>query len=217
MHIVHKGHSEKVTFPVKRELITAMTMMLRTVFMQDGKSDFDIVGFLDKRFASLDYDPAFNLEVVEDEELPTRFGETVPSEHVIRVRQSVYLKAKKGDGFSRQVMAHELGHYLLHNAETVSHAYVDDSSHIPDEMNPEKQADVFAAELLAPSHEVRGMKIHQISVIYGVTKRTAAVQKQIGERTAAHRKATKHSPSKKQHNSNTKKKRSGRKPNRHRR
>lgn len=215
MHIVHKGHSEKVTFPVKRKFIAAMAMMLRAKYIPDGKSHFNIVGFLDKRFASLEFDPLFNLEVVEDEELPTRFAETVPSEHVIRVRQSVYLKAGQGDGFSRQILAHELGHYCLHNAETVSYAYVDDSSHIPDEMDPEKQADVFAAELLAPSHEVRGMKTHQISSIYGVTRRTATVQKQIGERAAARRKAAKHAPSKKSYNSNVKKKRSGRKPNRH--
>lgn len=217
MHIVHKGHSEKVTFPVKRKFITAMAMMLRANYLQDGESRFNIVGFLEKRFASLNIDPLFNLEVVEDEELPTRFAETVPSEHVIRVRQSVYLQAGLGDGFSRQVLAHELGHYCLHNSETVSYAYVDDSSHIPDEMNPEKQADVFAAELLAPSQEVRGMKIHQISSLYGVTKRTAAVQKQIGERAAAHRKSTKQITSKKQISSRIKKKRSGRQPNRHRR
>lgn len=217
MHIVHKGHSEKVTFPVKRNLITAIAIMLRTAFIEEGKSEFNIVGFLDKRFASLDYDPLFYLEVVEDEELPTRFAETVPSEHVIRVRQSVYLKADQGDGFSRQVMAHELWHYLWHNSETVSYAYVDDSSHIPDEMDPEKQANAFAAELLAPSHEVCGMNIHEISSIYGVTQKTAFVQKKIGERAAAHRKAAKHSHSKKPYNSNKKKKRSGHKPNRHRR
>lgn len=194
-----------------------MAMMLRAKYMQDGKSRFNIVWFLEKHFASSGIDPSFYLEVVEDKELPTRFAETVPSEHVIRVRQSVYLNAKQGDGFSRQVLAHELGHYCLHNAETISYAYVDDSSHIPDAMDPEKQADVFAAELLAPSHEVRGMKIHQISSIYGVTRRTATVQKQIGERAAARRKAAKHAPSKKPYNSNIKKKRSGRKPNRHRR
>lgn len=194
-----------------------MAMMLRAKYMQDGKSRFNIVWFLEKHFASLGIDPSFNLEVVDDEELPTRFAETVPSEHVIRVRQSIYLKAKQGNGFSRQVMAHELGHYCLHNAETVSYAYVDDSSHIPDQMDPEKQADVFAAELLAPSHEVRDMHIHQISSTYGVTLKTASVQKKIGERAATHRKAAKHAPSKKPYNSNIKKKRSGRKPNRHRR
>nr|WP_297175088.1 ImmA/IrrE family metallo-endopeptidase [uncultured Agathobaculum sp.] len=129
-----------------------------------------IVGFLDKRFAKLGFDPAFNLEVVADEELPGRFGETVPSEHVIRIRETIYLKALAGDGFARQVMAHELWHYLWHNSlwhnslwhnsETVSYGYVDDSFHIPDEINPEKQADAFAAELLAPSDTVRGKKIH---------------------------------------------------------
>ena len=217
LHIVHKGHSEKVTFPIKRKWITSIATMLRTLFLEENQSCLDIVGFLDKRFAKLGFDPAFNLEVVADEELPGRFGETVPSEHVIRIRETIYLKALAGDGFARQVMAHELWHYLWHNSETISYAYVDDSSHIPDEMNPEKQADVFAAELLAPSHEVRGMKIHRISSIYGVTKKTASVQKQIGERAAAHRKSTKQITPKKQISSRIKKKRSGRQPNRRRR
>ena len=84
-------------------------------------------------------------------------------------------------------------------------------------MDPEKQADVFAAELLAPSQEVRGMKIQQISSLYGVTKRTAAMQKQVGEHAAMHRKSTKQITSKKQNNSRIKKKRSGRQPNRRRR
>lgn len=206
-----------MTFPIKRKMITSIATMLRALFTDEHQSRFDIVGFLDKQFAKLGFDSAFNLEVVADEELPGRFGETVPSEHVIRIRETIYLEALAGDGFARQVLAHELWHFLWHNSETISYAYVDDSSHIPDEMNPEKQADVFAAELLAPSQEVCGMKIYQISSIYGVTKRTAAVQKQIGERAAAHRKFTKQMVSKKQSASRIKKKRSGRQPNRRRR
>lgn len=214
MHVVHKGHSAKVTFPIKRPLIILLATVLRAKMLRENESFFDIVGFLEKQFGAWRQDPEFHLSVVPAEELPGRLGETIPSEHVIRVRESIYLGALDGDGFSRQVIAHELWHYLVHNADTISFAYVDDSSHIPIEMDPEKQANAFAAELLAPSELVCGMKIQQICRIYGVTRRTAAIQKQIGERTAAHYKHTNQSSSAKQRGSYVKKKRSGSKPNR---
>lgn len=207
LYFVHKGHSAKVTFPIKRRLINCLANALRMEALKKNESYLDIVGFLKKQFAKWKDDSDFHVEIVEAEDLPGRLAETIPSEHVIRIRDTIYLDALKGDGFARQVIAHELWHYLVHNANTVSFAYVDESSHIPAEMDPEKQANAFAAEFLAPSSEVYNMPIQQICSKYGVTQKTAKVQRHIGKRDS-YRSSRKQTPY-------IKKKRSGRIPNRY--
>ncbi|WP_431146537.1 ImmA/IrrE family metallo-endopeptidase [Pseudomonas alvandae] len=103
-----------------------------------------------------------------------------PDRHLIRVKQSVWSGAVRGDRMSRFTLAHELGHLILHNSDRLgfarhhpssprSHNFYEDS---------EWQADRFAAELLIPAGELSGMRLNasQIAVKYGVSKKSAGIR-----------------------------------------
>jgi hypothetical protein len=81
-------------------------------------------------------------------------GALVRSAHEVRgivfVKQTMRDQSRK-----RFTIAHEIGHYILHDDARVSCGSNDIESWNRTLENPERQADEFAAELLLPSAEVR--------------------------------------------------------------
>ena len=148
--------------------------MLRKKFGLDKVKAFPIMEFLE--FIMPQIDPEFMVVPVEDNELPGRAAETVPDEHVIRVKQSVYDGACQGFFWARLVMAHELGHYLLHGEENVVYACPAPGEQIPNEINPEYQADIFSLELLAPVHLIDEPSEYLVSKHFGVSRGVARAQ-----------------------------------------
>lgn len=61
------------------------------------------------------HDPEFSFEVKEYEELGNQHGLTRPEMKEMWIREDVYEGARNGNGRDRFTIAHELGHYLLHN------------------------------------------------------------------------------------------------------
>lgn len=120
--------------------------------------------------------PGFYLEPVEDKELQGRMAETVPEQSVIRVKESVYQAACIGDAWARMIMAHELGHLLFHNSQNTAYAYMEQGSRLPPDVDPERQADIFAAELLIPLHLVGDKNIYQVQKHFGVSRSAAKAQ-----------------------------------------
>ena len=141
--------------------------MLRMRFGLDKVKKFPVMEFLELVMPQIDEE--FILLPVVDDELKGRAAETIPAEHMIRVKQSVYDAACQGSYWARTVMAHELGHYMLHGEETVAYAHAAPGERIPDEINAERQADIFAAELLAPVHLVDETSDYLISKHFGIT------------------------------------------------
>jgi hypothetical protein len=94
----------------------------------------------------LSLDPDFCLEILEEQEMGDNHGLTIPSQHVIKLRQDVYNGACDGKGRDRLTMAHELGHYVLHDDLTFPRKT--NPSEIPAYRNSEWQANCFAGELL---------------------------------------------------------------------
>lgn len=121
-------------------------------------------------------DPGFCLEPVEDQDLQGRMAETIPEQKLIRVKESVYQAACAGNAWARMIMAHELGHFLLHNSQSTAYAYVERGSHLPEDIDPERQADIFAAELLIPMHLLGDKNIYQVQKHFGVSKSAAGAQ-----------------------------------------
>lgn len=105
----------------------------------------------------------------------TKHGETIPSENRIRIREDVYERACNGYGRDRLTMAHELGHLLLHRAETITFAREDGD--IPPYKDPEWQANTFAGELLAPYEYIKDMSVIDIARYYGITEKAASIQR----------------------------------------
>lgn len=96
------------------------------------------------------------------------------------IPEQTYRDARIGRGRARFTIAHEVGHVVLHSAESTSlnlarlqnQIYKEDKTY-----DPEWQADVFAAELLCPSTEIKNMKIMEIQQTYVVSKKLAETQK----------------------------------------
>lgn len=143
-------------------------------FGLDKVKKFPVVEFLELVMPQIDEE--FTLVLVEDDELMGRAAETIPVEHMIRVKQSVYDAACQGSYWARTVMAHELGHYVLHGEDTVAYAHEAPGERVPDDINAERQADIFAAELLAPVHLVDETSDYLVSKHFGITRGMARSQ-----------------------------------------
>ena len=157
----------KIVSSRNRKRLRKEAYILRMRFGLDKVKKFPVMEFLELAMPQIDEE--FMLVPVEDDELKGRAAETIPTEHVIRVKQSVYDVACQGSYWARTVMAHELGHYMLHGEETVAYAHAAPGERIPDEINAERQADIFAAELLAPVHLVDETSDYLVSKHFGIT------------------------------------------------
>lgn len=148
--------------------------MLRKKFGLEHLKLFPIMQFLELIMPQID--PLFQVIPVEDSELRGCAAETIPSLHMIKVKQSIYDAACAGNAWARLVMAHELGHYMCHGDEAPSYAHPAPGEKIPDEINSERQADIFAAELLAPVHLITEPSDYLVSKHYGVPRSVARIQ-----------------------------------------
>lgn len=123
-------------------------------------------------------DENFSIVVVEDGELDGKYAETIPELNRIIVSNSTYLGALNGNKRDRFTLAHELGHYLLHDDVTIklarmSHEIENDTPHY---CRVEWQANTFAAEFLVSKDLVKGMTPDEISVKCGVSLEVAEIQ-----------------------------------------
>lgn len=164
----------KIVSSRNRKRLRKEAYMLRMRFGLDKIKKFPVMEFLE--LIMLQIDEEFMLVPVEDDDLKGRAAETIPAEHMIRVKQSVYDAACQGSYWARTVMAHELGHYVLHGEETVAYAHGAPDERVPDEINAERQADIFAAELLAPVHLVDETSDYLVSKHFGITRGMARSQ-----------------------------------------
>ena len=119
--------------------------------------------------------PGFRYEIVCPCEMPDREAEMNPIEFCIRIQEPVYIKALADDGHSRFTLAHELGHFFLHRAQTLAFGRKAENGNIPTYMNSEWQADVFARNLLAPFSLTRGLSACEIEVMFGVSRSVANI------------------------------------------
>ena len=100
------------------------------------------------------------------------YGTTNTGKNVMLIRSDVYDKAVLGSARDRFTLCHELGHYLLHQPESISYA----RGTVPAYRNPEWQANTFAAELMAPANMVKNMSIEEIMEECGMSRQAAAIQ-----------------------------------------
>ena len=148
--------------------------MLRKRFELEHDKMFPIMEFLELIMPKID--PEFVVVPVEDSDLPGRAAETIPELHMIRVKQSIYDAACAGGYWARLVMAHELGHYLCHGDDNVAYAYPVSGEQLPPDIDAERQADIFAAELLVPVNLIDEPSEFLVSKHFGVPKGVARTQ-----------------------------------------
>ena len=164
----------KMVPPRNRDSIRRDTYLLRKKLNMGQTPYFPIVRFVEHVLPLSD--PSFSFEVDEDDELRGVHAEYVPHSNTIRVKASVYEAATNGHYWARSTLAHELGHYYYHDEKSVRYAKLDPGQKIPPDYDPERQANIFAAELLVPIHLIKGMTEIQVSRKFGVSKAIASRQ-----------------------------------------
>jgi len=121
-------------------------------------------------------DPDFSFEVKEHAELGDQHGLTRPELKEMLIREDVYEGARNGVGRDRFTIAHELGHYLLHNEPGLARTLKPRGS-FPVYKCAEWQANSFAGALLIPTDVAQALRNpHAIAETCGVSVDAATVQ-----------------------------------------
>lgn len=138
----------------------------------DREPFFPIVQFIEWVLANPDNDIGMELEILEPQEMKNTYGTTNTGRNIMRIRSDVYERAINGNPRDRFTLCHELGHYLLHQPESVGYA----RGQVPAYRDPEWQANTFAAELMAPKKLVKNMTIQEIMEKCGMSYQAATIQ-----------------------------------------
>ena len=164
--------SQRQAVGLSRREIRIMAKRVRKIFGINGYC-FPIVELLDIVMPQID--EKFSLSIVEKDELPPgHYALTYPDKGEMKVRRDVYEGAIGGDGRSRFTLCHELFHYIFHTSENISFARSDEK--LPSYLDPEWQANTFAAELMIPMDLVKGMSIYEIVKKCKVSWQCAQIQ-----------------------------------------
>ncbi|WP_332238861.1 ImmA/IrrE family metallo-endopeptidase [Sporolactobacillus sp. KGMB 08714] len=164
-----------VAKPLSRRNIREIVMFIRRLFDLNKAEPFPIMRFLESCMSEIDEN--FNYEIVPIEQMPDKYAVTYPEEHLIKIRQDVYDRACDGSHLDRFTIAHEIGHYILHQPAKVAFARsINGKTKIPAFKEPEWQANTFAGELLAPPDLIKGMSIPEVSIHFNVSPKVAEIQ-----------------------------------------
>lgn len=165
-----------IATPQSRANIRANALRIRKALGYEKRFYFPIVEFLEIQYVN--FDPDFNLVVVEDEKLEKGVQAlAIPEEHVIKVKQSVYDGAVAGIGVHRLSLAHEFGHLVMHGTQSPIMLQRNFSCRkVQAYEDPDWQAEVFGAELLVPHNLIGGLPADIIADLCEVSLKCAKCQ-----------------------------------------
>lgn len=121
----------RIVPPLDRNMIRKDAYQLRSILGLKDAIYFPIMEVLEWILPQSQIDPEFYVEPVPDEKLIGIYAETIPKQHTIRVKQSVYDAACRGVPWARKIMAHELAHYIYHDGNHVAYAETIPGKRIP--------------------------------------------------------------------------------------
>ncbi|MBV4427204.1 ImmA/IrrE family metallo-endopeptidase [Clostridium tyrobutyricum] len=161
-----------VAKPRSRRDIRKLTVFIRSIYDKQTMDAFPIMDFLEHMLPQIIED--FEWHILYDEQMEDCDGKTFPQQNKIYLKESVYDGACAGNPRDRFTVAHEIGHLLLHNTESIS--YARSNKQIKAYENPEWQANTFAAELLIPVDSIKYLSPIQIAHKFKVSLTAAKIQ-----------------------------------------
>lgn len=161
--------------PISRNEIQEIVRKFRRSLDMEYTNRFPIVEFFENVLPIIIED--FQYEYVPIDEMKEKEGLTMPDKKTILIREDIYRKAVNNDGRSRLTFAHEIWHLIAHGSENISFCKLEEGKHLKKYENPEWQADVFGAELLAPSYLIAELSEQEISDKFCVSNKCAQTQK----------------------------------------
>ena len=162
--------------PLSNDIIIDLTQQLRKILGCEPNTPLDIVAILEHAMPQLFKDFDFSIREASEMRVDTH-AYTDPQTNQIVIRDDIYERARHGEGRDRFTIAHEIGHYILHNTNMIALTRVYPNESVKPYEDIEWQADAFAGELLCPSCAIRNMEILDISLTYGVSVKAATAQK----------------------------------------
>lgn len=161
--------------PLSRKSIRRYTQYIRKTLHLENEKFIDVLWILEHVLPALF--PDFHFEVLPMSEMGANHGLTDPLGGTIFLREDVYEGASRGVGRDRLTVAHEIGHFLLHNDVSLCFARNRSGTPIPPFCDPEWQASAFAGELLMDHDLIQTMTIDEIVQECGVSYDAARYQK----------------------------------------
>lgn len=166
--------TSQIAQPMSRKEIREFVYNLRKSLGVEDKPYFPIMSFLELLLPQLD--EKFELQIASESEMGNAHGLSYPEQHIICLRSDVYDNACNGKGRDRFTVAHEVGHYFFHTPARIVLAKLEQGTSVPEYMNPERQADAFAGELLIPANLMKGVSPEIIAKQCGVSLAAARCQ-----------------------------------------
>jgi len=122
--------------------------------------------------------PEFDWSAIEDDKLVNDLARTWPDKMLMYISDSVYDGACIDNGTCNYVLAHELGHLVLHRNVDPSFALAKSTPKYDCMFNSEWQADTFADYLLMPTDDVKAtcVSIEEIEKRYLVSRERAEIR-----------------------------------------
>lgn len=161
------------TFPRSKAQIRGFVNRVREIFRVKLDSKLPVLYILETLCSGLD-ENGYTLEIVPISSMSERYAETIPEKKIVRIREDVYngvYEEKPRDLFT---VCHEIGHILLHSNDIISFAR--ENENVKKYEDPEWQANIFAAEFLAPARMCKNMSVEEIVNTYGCSKQVATIQ-----------------------------------------
>ena len=160
--------------PKSRDDLRNLARQFRKLLHLEDELYFPIVELLD---AMTEFFDDFNYEIVEDNVLSENVhADTDIKTGLIRIKESVYEGAYRGEGRDRMTIAHEIGHYFTICVCGFKLTRIFSEKRIPAFQDPEWQAKCFAGELMVAAHLVKDMNEFEIAKRCGVSYDAAHVQ-----------------------------------------
>lgn len=157
--------------PRSRAKIREITRNLRRTFGVENEYRFPVLQFVEWILANPDN--GINIEILEPKEMIDTYSTMNTGKNVISIREDVYNRAVNGDPRDLFTLCHEIGHYFLHRPDSVSFARGD----VPTYMDPEWQANTFAAELMAPYYLIKNLhSVEEVMERCGMSRQAAEIQ-----------------------------------------
>ena len=123
--------------------------------------------------------PDYQFDVVDDEELGGRGGETARGIPYVKISRSTYEGARAGIGRDRFTVAHELGHLFLHSHLGLARSKRPAANQLVKAyQSSEWQADTFGGALLMPVEHFRACADDfEVVRMFGVSGKAALTQR----------------------------------------
>ena len=120
------------------------------------------------------FDDTFLFDTPYENEMIGEYANYCPQTNTLNVRQDVYLAACADDPRHRFTIAHELGHYFIHD-DITAFSRCSKNETMPTYRDPEWQANVFASSFLMPKHLIRNMSASEIATACKTSLQSAEI------------------------------------------